>query len=88
MEEPLGFDGEVSRAGGHVQHSLRTVVVEQPDGLRAPPLVDAQAQDAVEQIVARGDGIEHLLDALGLAISLTDRGVVFHCRLSICAFRM
>ena len=73
--EGEGLDGEVAGPGRHVEQALRATrdgVRQERHGALAPADVDAEREDAVERVVARGDGVEHGLDVLALAGSLAD----------------
>ena len=52
--------------------ATRDGIRQQRHGALAPADVDAEREDAVERVIAGGDGVEHGLDVLALAGSLAD----------------
>jgi len=59
---------KISRARGKIQPQTARRVPQAPRGPTAPALIEAQAEDPIESVVARRDGneeVEDLLPALG-----------------------
>jgi hypothetical protein len=54
------------------------LIGQQTDGPAAPVPVDAEAEDAIEQVVPGRDGVEHVLNGLGLPFNFADGGMAAH----------
>lgn len=57
------FHGEVGGAGGDIEDVAGVGEVEGLDGFFAPVGIEAHGEDAVEEVVAVGDGVEELATA-------------------------
>ena len=61
---------QVARPAGQVEHRGSPQQGERPHGPPPPADVHAERHDAVDQVVARGDGIEHVLHRPDLVVAL------------------
>ena len=68
------FDGKIGRACGDVEHFARAFGQQHADRLLAPKLVDAQAEEVVQEIIAVRDVVEHLRDLRLLGVAASVRG--------------
>ena len=57
------FAGDIASAGGDVENFAVFGEIQLLHGKGPPTAVDAEGEQAVEQIVTGGDGVEHLADA-------------------------
>ena len=64
------IDAQVARAGGEVDDRGARGKGQEAHGLAAPAHVQPKRHDAVHEVVARGDGVEHLADRLHLVVAL------------------
>jgi hypothetical protein len=60
-----GFERHVRRPTAHIDKRLSASELERSDRRRAPASIDAGTEEMVEEIVPRGDRIEHPCDAIG-----------------------
>ena len=59
---------EIRRAGREIEHAVRRTELERAHGLAPPALIDPQRNDAVDQIIASRNAVEHRARALARLI--------------------
>ena len=66
-------DAQVAGAAGEVDHRAARRQGEQLHGLAPPAHVEAERHDPVDEVVPRGDGVEHLPNGCDLVVALRQR---------------
>jgi hypothetical protein len=71
------LEGEFAGAGPHIECAAVSIELQVLDGFPAPAEVLTQGNDAINQVISRGQACEHMADASLPLIFLPDSHVIF-----------
>ena len=74
-------DAQVAGAARQVEDTAAGRQFERAHGPPAPPHVEAERHDAVDEVVPRRDGVEHVAHGADLVVALGQRFAIPRCRL-------